>query len=159
MRPRGAQERPRAAQKTPRSGPETPKSEQEAAQSVQETPKMCPDGSQTSPKSTLARLMTHLARAFGRNLYTKGSRNKFLVEFCASRPSANLDFCCSCQCFVRVEAFTRITCKNMKKPRKIGLRGFQNAPWTFPEPSKIEPGALQETKNTAKTHQKWLKNA
>ena len=116
MRPRGAQERPRGAQKTRRSAPETPKSSQEPTKSTQKAAKMRPGCLQTPPKSTLARPKMRLGCVVHRNLCSKGSGIRFSIDFRASRQSANLDFYCSCQCFVRVAAFTQTKRKSTKKP-------------------------------------------
>ena len=113
-RARAAKRRPKDTQERPRDSQEQPRADQEHSKSSQNAPKML----QTPPKSTLVRPKMHLGCVFRRNLCSKGSGIRFSMDFRASCQSANLDFYCSCQCFVKVEAFTQTKRKSTKKRRK-----------------------------------------
>jgi hypothetical protein len=130
-RARAAKRRPKDTQERPRDSQEQPRADQEHSKSSQNAPKML----QTPPKSTLVRPKMHLGCVFRRNLCSKGSGIRFSMDFRASCQSANLDFYCSCQCFVKVEAFTQ----TKPKVRKNG----ENKPPNLPKPPPALPKTFQ----------------
>ena len=118
MRPRGAQEQPRGAQKTSRNAQETPKSSQEVAKSDPKDGKNAPRGFPESSKIDSGTFPDASWARFSQEPLFERLWDLISIDFRALRSSANLDFYCSCQCFVKVEAFTQTNRKCRKKPRK-----------------------------------------
>ena len=101
------QERPRNAQEQPRGGQERPPKRQKR---TQEVPRVLQNRFWHVPSTSWMR--------FSQEPLFERLWDLISIDFRALRSSANLDFYCSCQCFVKVEAFTQTNRKSRKKPRK-----------------------------------------
>ena len=101
------QERPRNAQEQPRGGQERPEKRQKRTEGFPESSKI---DSGTFPYASWAR--------FSQEPLFERLWDLISIDFRALRSSANLDFYCSCQCFLKVEAFTQTNRKCRKKPQK-----------------------------------------
>ena len=109
---------PRGAQKTPRNAQEMPKSSQEVAKSDPKNDKNAPRGFPESSKIDSGTFPDASWTLFSQEPLFERLGDLISIDFRALRSSANLDFYCSCQCFVKVEAFTQTNGKSKKKPRK-----------------------------------------
>ena len=140
---------PRAPINRPGGAPEGPKRIQEAPTSSRKPAKWRPRERQTPPKPSLASPRRVLSAIFAERSLPKAPGTilrRFLACACGLRYIKNLDFCCSCQRFVRVGAFTHVKPTCTKKHRKMRCRSLQNLPQTVPEPVKIEAGASRNVK-------------
>ena len=115
---KNAQEQSRGAQKTPRNAQETPKSSQEVAKSDPKNGKNAPRGFPESSKVDSGTFPYASWVHFSQEPLFERLWDLISIDFRALRSSANFDFYCSCQCFVKVEAFTQTNRKSKKKPRK-----------------------------------------
>ena len=112
MRPRGAQKQPRGIQKTPRNAQETPKSSQGVAKSDPQNGKNAPRRFPESSKIDFGTFPDASWVRFSQAPLLERLWDLISIDFRALRSSANLDFYCSCQCFVKVEAFTQTNRKS-----------------------------------------------
>ena len=101
------QERPRNAQEQPRGGQERPPKRQKRTQEVS---RVLQNRFWHVPSTSWVR--------FSQEPLFERLWDLISIDFRALRSSANLDFYCSCQCFVKVEAFTQTNRKCRKKQRK-----------------------------------------
>ena len=128
IQPGGTQAHPDATKRCPRAAKrcskdtqnaqEMPKSSQEVAKSDPKNGKNAPRGFPESSKIDSGTFPDASWARFSQEPLFERLWDLISIDFRALRSSANLDFYCSCQCFVKVEAFTQTNRKCRKKPRK-----------------------------------------